>query len=157
MPKKSALDQVRKKFEAKTKQINREYEHKIRTLEDKISKNKKLRDSKLVMSRKEFRKDFCLTIKDIIGRDDYEWFIQWLDRNKEKEVKEAEGKSEKLRASKLRKMSSENYLFHWLSEPQMEKRLNKSRGANKQEDTLRLRNIMAMLKNEKAWIDKTLM
>jgi methylase of polypeptide subunit release factors len=156
MPKKSTLKQVRKKFEARMSRIKREYENKISKLEERIGKNKTERDARLARSERRFRKEFCLILKEIIGREDYEWLIQWLVKSKETETEEAEKRLEKALTNELKEMSPEDYLFRYLSDPEIEKRLNESREASKPEDIMRLTSIVTKLKLEKAWVDRTL-
>jgi len=80
-----------------------------------------------------------------------------LMKNKEKEVEEAEKSFKNVRADELRKMSPEDYLFRFLSNPELEKRLNESRETNNQEDSSRLVSIVMKLRLEKAWVEGTLL
>ena len=80
-----------------------------------------------------------------------------LMKNKEKEVEEAEKSFKNVRADELRKMSPEDYLFRFLSNPELKKRLNESRETSNQEDSSRLVSIVMKLRLEKAWVDGTLL
>ena len=77
--------------------------------------------------------------------------------NKEKEVEEAEKRKEKNRANELRQMSPEEYLFDYLSDAKFEKRIYQSSEANKPEDVERLTSILVKLRQEKAWVNGTLL
>ena len=54
-------------------------------------------------------------------------------------------------------MSPEEYLFGYLSDAEFEKRINQSSEANKPEDVERLTSILVKLRQEKAWVNGTLL
>ena len=70
MSKKSNLERVRNKFEAERSKVKREYE----ILEERIRKE---RDKRLADSEREFRKEFGVAVKELLGKD-CEWLIQGL-------------------------------------------------------------------------------
>ena len=82
---------------------------------------------------------------------------KWLVTNKEREAKEAGKRTKRNRVNELRQMSSEEYLFGYLSDAEFEKRINQSSEANKPEDVERLTSILAKLRQEKAWVNGTLL
>jgi len=151
------LEEVRYKFEARKSQIMREYEDKIRKLEEKIGQHKKQRDTRLTRSEKRFRKEFCLTLKEIVGKEDYELLSKWLVTRKKKEVGEAEKRYEKERACELKDMSSEDYLLYYLNDPEIEKRLQEDKASSKPKDFELLTSVVTKLKLEHAWLDGTLL
>ena len=102
-------------------------------------------------------KEFSLALKNVLGKEDYEWLTKWLVKNKEKEAEEAEKRAERILASKLRGMSPEDYLFCYLSDPEIEKKLKASGEINKPEDIERFADIVTRLKLEKIWVDGTLL
>ncbi len=159
MSKESTLYQVRKKFEAKTSQIKREHEKKIKGLEARIDEHKTERDTRLAEAEKQFRKDFRVVIKWIIGEEDYGWLSKWLMKNRDKEIEEAENKSETKRINELREMSLEDYLFYYFyyyfENPEVERRLKKEMKQNRSEETERLSSILAKLKLQKFHWDRT--
>ena len=157
MSKELTLEEVRNKFEARKSQIKREYEDKIRKLEEKIGQHKKQRDTKLTRSEKRFRKEFCLTLKEIVGKEDYELLRKWLMTRKKKEVEEAEKRHEKERANELKEMNAEDYLFCYLNDPENEKRLQEDAAASKLEDVKLLTSVVTKLKLEHVWLDGTLL
>ena len=93
----------------------------------------------------------------LLGKEDCEWLNKWLVTNKEKEAEEAEKRKNKNRANELRQMSPEDYLFGYFSDAEFEKRINQSREANKPEDVERLTSILERLRQEKAWVNGTLL
>ena len=54
-------------------------------------------------------------------------------------------------------MSPEDYLFCYLSDPEIEIKLKESDAINKPEDIERFADIVARLKLEKIWVDGTLL
>ena len=151
------LEEVRNKFEARKSQIKREYEDKIKKLEEKIGQHKKQRDTQLTRSEKRFQKDFCLALKELLGKKDFEWLSKWLVTRKEKEVEEANKRLEEGRAGELKEMSAEDYLFCYLNDPGIEKRLQEDIAASKPEDAERLMSVVTKLKLERIWLDGTLL
>jgi len=147
--KESDLKQIRKKFEEKRNEIKKECEN----LQEKI---KKEREAKLERSEKEFRREFSLAVKELVGKEDYNWFTQWLANIKENEAEAAEKNHEKALATELREMSPSDYLFRYLDDSEGEKRLEESIEASKPEDIGRLTSIVTKLRLEKAWVDGTL-
>lgn len=101
-------------------------------------------------------KEFSLALKKVLGKEDYEWLIQWIVKNKEKEAEEAEKREETILANKLREISPEDYLFGYLGDPEIEKKLKASDAINKREDVERFSQIVAKLRLEKIWVDGTL-
>ena len=95
--------------------------------------------------------------KELLGKEDCEWLNKWLAANKEKEAEEAEKRKKKSRANELRQMGPEDYLFGYLSDAEFEKRIKQSREANKPEDIERLTSILVKLRQEKAWVNGTLL
>jgi len=150
MSRKSFSEKLRKKFDARTSEIKKGYK-------DKIGKLEKERDAKIEESRRRFRKEFLLALKEVVLKNgDYEWLIQWLVKSKENEAEEAEKRLEKGRAERLRTMSAEDYLFRYLRDPEVGERI-KSMIADKPEDIERFLSIEAKLKYESAWVDGTLL
>ena len=156
MPKEVTLEEVRKRFEAKASQIRREYEEKKKRLREKLEQTELERDAGLVNAEKQFRKDSSLTLKAILG-EDYEWLMQKLAESKEAETKEAEERFQIERAEKLRGMSLEDYLFRYLSDPEVGERLKAIIKAGKPEDIERFVSIESKLKLENAWLKGTLL
>jgi len=144
----SAVKQAREKFKKRKEEIEREHQ----ALEKRIRKEK---EARLAKSAQEFRKEFCLTIKQLLGEEDWLWLTQWLAAKKEKETEDAENRYESERAEELRKMNSEDYLFRYLSDPIIKKKLDESE-SNKPEDTERLVSIVSKLRLEKVWVNGTL-
>ncbi len=157
MPKQSSFEEARKKFEAKRSQIRREYEEKRRRLEEKLKETERKRDTGLFDAEKKFRNDSCSTLKVILGEEDYEWLIQKLAKNKETETEEAEQNFEIERIDKLRAMSLEDYLFRYLSDPDVWERLKANIKEGKPEDIERLISIESKLKQENIWLNGTLL
>ncbi|HVP26648.1 MAG TPA: hypothetical protein VMT26_03175 [Candidatus Bathyarchaeia archaeon] len=155
MPKKPTLEDARKKLEAKTSEIKEEYERKIKELEAKIEQHKGERDTRLIRAEKRFRKDFCVTFKGVVGEEDYNWLSEWLMKNREKEIEEAEKKHETKRANELKEMSVEDYLFRYFNYPKIEGRLKKDMEQSKSEEAKRLSFILAKLKLEKLRVERT--
>ncbi len=156
MPKQSSFEEAKKKFEARRRQIRREHEEKRRRLEEKLKETELKRDTGLFDAEKKFRKDSCSTLKVILG-EDYEWLIQKLAKNKETEIEEAEQNFEMERIDKLRAMSLEDYLFRYLSDPDVGKRLKANIKKGKPEDIVRLISIESKLKQENLWLNGTLL
>jgi len=150
MSKQSILKEIKERFEKRRSQIRDEYGN----LEEKMKKEKKMR---IANSEKEFRKELSLALRELLGKEDCEWLNKWLVANKEKETEEAEKRKKKIRANELRQMSSEEYLFGCLSDAEFEKRINQSSEANKPEDVERLTSILVKLRQEKAWVNGTLL
>jgi len=148
MSPKSAVKQAREKFEKRKEEIEREHE----ALEKRIRKKK---EARLAKSEEEFRKEFGLAIKQILGEEDWRWLTQWLATNKEKETEDAENRHESGLAEELKKMNSADYIFRYLRDPSIKKKLEES-NSNKPEDTERLVSIVSKLRLEKVWVDGTL-
>jgi hypothetical protein len=149
MSKEPTLERVRKKLEARTGEIKEEYEGKIKELKDKIKQHKKERDARLIKTEKRFRKDFCTAFKSVVGEEDYNWLCDWLVKNKEKEIEEAEKRRERRRANELKEMSVEDYLFHYFNDPKIKRRLEKDIEQSKSEEAKRLSFILAKVRLEK--------
>jgi len=149
MSKEPTLERVRKKLEAKTSEIKEEYEGKIKELEEKIEQHKRERDARLIKTEKRFRRDFCVAFKSVVGEEDYSWLCEWLMKNREKEIEEAEKRHERRRANELKEMSVEDYLFHYFNDPKIERRLEKDIGQSKSEEAKRLSFILAKVRLEK--------
>jgi hypothetical protein len=150
MAKQSILKEIKEKFEKRRNQIRNEYEN----LEEKMKKEKEIR---IANSEKEFRKEFSLATRELLGKEDCEWLNKWIVANKEKEAEEAEKSKKKNRATELRQMSPEEYLFGFLSDAEFEKRISQSTEVNKPEDVERLTSILVKLRQEKAWVNGTLL
>ena len=151
-----AFEHARKKFDAKTSEIKKEYERKIKELETKMFYQKKKRDARLIKAEKQLRKDSFLYFKRTLGQEDYNWLNEWLMKNKEKEIEEAEKSHKTRHANKLKEMSAEDYLFYYFSNPEIEERLRKKAEQNKSEEAKRLSFILAKLKLEYFRLDRTL-
>jgi len=149
MSKEPTLERVRKKLEAKTSEIKEEYERKIKELEEKIEQHKRERDARLIKTKKRFSKDFCITLKSVVGEEDYNWLYEWLVKNREKEIEEAEKRHERKRANELKEMSVEDYLFYYFNDPKIERRLKKDIKQSKSEEVKRLSFILAKVRLEK--------
>jgi len=149
MSKEPTLERVRKKLEARISEIKEEYEEKIKELKEKIKQHKKVRDAELIKTEKRFRKDFCIAFKSVIGEEDYNWLCDWLMKNREKEIKEAEKRHERRRVNELKEMSVEDYLFHYFNDPKIERRLKKDMEQSKSEEVKRLSFILAKVRLEK--------
>ncbi len=156
MPKGLTLEEVRKRFEARTSQIRREYEEKTKRLKEKLEQTESERDAGLVNAEKQFRKDSCLTLKAILG-DDYEWLMQKLAKSKETETEEAEQRFQIERVDKLRAMNLEEYLFRYLNDPEVGERLKAIIKAGNPEDIEHFVSIESKLKLENAWLKGTLL
>jgi hypothetical protein len=148
MSKKSTLERVRKEFDARISEIKKEYER-------KIEQHKKERDTRLTKAEKQFRKDFCIAFKWVLGEEDYTWLRKWLMKNKEKQIEEAEKKPGKKRADELKKMSLEDYLFYYFSDPKVEERLKKDMEHSKSEEVKRLSFIQTKLRMERHRLEET--
>jgi uncharacterized protein YecA (UPF0149 family) len=157
MPEKSILEKVKKRFQTRRSEIENESENKLRKLQDKIEQIKKERDARLAKSERRFRQEFCIALKEIVLKEDYDWLIQWLMKNKEMEAEEAEKKLEKERADELKAMSAEDYLFRFLTDPEIAERLKANIDPSKPEDIERLTSIVTKLRLDKAWVDGTLL
>jgi hypothetical protein len=149
MSKEPTLERFRKKLEAKTSEIKEEYERKIKELEEKIEQHKRERDARLIRTEKRFSKDFCMTFKSAIGEEDYSWLCEWLVKNREKEVEEAEKKHQRKRANELKEMSVDDYLFYYFNDPKIERRLEKDIKQSRSEEVKRLSFILAKVRLEK--------
>jgi hypothetical protein len=99
-------------------------------------------------------REFCIALKDLLGKDDYQWLIEFVEKHREKEIQEAENSFEIEKIDKLKAMSTEGYLFHTLSDQDFEKKLRQSGLA--EHDAERIRIIVAKLRSAKVWLDKTL-
>lgn len=155
MSKEPTLEGARKKLEARTGEIKEEYERKIKELEEKIKQHKRERNARLIRAEKQFRKDFCITFKGVIGEEDYSWLCEWLMKNREREIEEAEKRHERKRANELKEMSVEDYLFCYFNDPEIEGRLKKEMEQSKSEEVKRLSFILAKLKMENLWLERT--
>lgn len=102
-------------------------------------------------------KEFSLALKKVLGKEDYEWLTQWLVKNKAKEAEVAEKRGETVMAKKLREISPEDYLFCYLGDPEIKKKLKTTDAINKHEDTERFTQILAKLRLAKIWVDGTLL
>jgi len=152
---KMALERIRKRLDAKTGEIKEEYERKIKELEARIERHKKERNTRLVKAEKQFRKDFCLALKRVVGEEDYNWLSDWLLKNKEKEMEEAEKRHKTEHANELRRMSVEDYLFYYFNKPKIEELLKKEMEQGKSEEGRRLSLILAELKLEDLRLERT--
>ena len=155
MSKKMTLERVRKKFGANTSEIKEEYERKIKELEVKIEQLKNERDARLTKTEKQFRKDSCITLKWLVGQEDYNWLNEWLAKNKEKEMKEAEKRHKTKHVNQLKEMSVEDYLFYYFNNPKIQGRLKKEMKKSKSEEAERLSLILTKLKLENLRLDRT--
>ncbi len=99
-------------------------------------------------------KEFSLALKEVVGKEDYQWLIGFAEKHKEKEIQEAEYTFQIEKANKLRAMSTEAYLFHALSDADFEKKLKES--GLTERDAKRIAVIVAKLRFEKVWLDETL-
>ena len=99
-------------------------------------------------------KTFSLALKDVLGKEDYQWLIKFAGNHKEKEIQDAENHFEMEKIAQLKAMSTEGYLFHALSDPDFEKKLKESGLA--EHDAERIGIIVAKLRFEKVWLDETL-
>ena len=104
-------------------------------------------------SSKNYRK-FSMALKDVLGKEDYQWLIGFAEKHREKETKNAENAFEIEKVAKLKAMSTEGYLFHALSDPDFEEKLRQSGLA--EHDAKRIGIIVAKLRFEKRWLDETL-
>jgi len=104
-------------------------------------------------STKNYR-EFSMALKDVLGNEDYQWLIEFAEKHRVKETKNAENAFEIEKIAKLQAMSTEDYLFHVLSEPDFEKKLRQSGLA--EQDAKRIGIIVAKLRFEKTWLDETL-
>jgi hypothetical protein len=148
--KKSDLKQIRKKFEEKRNEIKKEHDN----LQEKI---KKKRGARLESSEKEFRRELSLAVKELVGKEDYDWFTQRLTTMKENEAEAAEKNLEKALATTFREMSPNDYLFRYLDDPEAEKRFILGIKTSKPEDIERLTSIVTKLRLEAVWVDRTLL
>jgi hypothetical protein len=155
MSKEPTFKRARKRLEARTSEIKEEYERKIKELEEKIEQHKRERDASLIRAEKQFRKDFLVTFKGVVGEEDYSWFCEWLMKNREKEIEEAEKKHERKRSNELKEMSFEDYLFRYFNDPETEGRLKKDMEQSKPEEVKRLSFILAKLKLENLRLERT--
>jgi hypothetical protein len=155
MSKEMTLERIRKKFDAKTKEIKEKYERKTKGLEAKIEQHKRERDTRLAEAEKQLRKDAGVFFTRVVGQEDYIWLNEWLMKNKEKEIKEAGKKHETKHVNELKEMSAEDYLFYYLNNPEIERRLKKEMEQNKSEEAKRLSFILAKLKLEYYRLNRT--
>lgn len=126
----------------------KEHEAKEQTLEERIEERKKERDAKRAKEERRFRKDSSTTLKWLVGDQHYRWLCEWMKKNKEREIEEAKKKHEWKRKEELEKMSIEDYLFHYFSDPQLKQRLKKDRKHSKPEEIERLSVILVKLQEE---------
>ncbi len=98
-------------------------------------------------------REFCLALKDILGKEDYQWLMEFTEKDREKKTKEAENNFEIEKINKLKEMPTEDYLFHALSDPDFENKLRQSGLAER--DVERIRIIVAKLRFQKVWRDNT--
>jgi hypothetical protein len=155
MSKEMTFERIRKKFDAKTGEIKEEHERKIKELEAKIERQKKERNARLIKAEKQFRKDSCITLKWVVGQEDYSWLNDWLVKNKEKEMEEAEKRHKTKHANKLKEMSVEDYLFYYFNKPKIEGRLKKEMEQSRSEEAKRLSLILTKLKLENLRLERT--
>jgi hypothetical protein len=155
MTEESTLKRVRTKLETRAGEIKKEYERKIKELEEKMEKLKHERDARLIKIEKRFRKDFLVTLKSFVGEDDYSWLRGWLMKNKEKETKEAEKEHETKHSNELKEMSTEDYIFYYFSDPKLEGRLKRDLKQSKPEEIRRLSFILEKLKLETIELERT--
>jgi hypothetical protein len=155
MSKKTTLKRIREDFDAKTSEIAKEYDKKIKELETKMFYQKKKRDGRLIKAEKQLRKDSFLYFTRTLGQEDYNWLIEWLLKKKEEEIKEAEKRRETRHVNLLKKMSAEDYLFYYFSEPEIKGRLEKEMERRRSKDAKRLSFILAKLKMEYYRLDRT--
>jgi hypothetical protein len=99
-------------------------------------------------------REFCIALKDLLGKDDYQWLIEFVEKHREKDIQEAESNFEIEKITKLKSMSTEGYLFHTLSDQDFEKKLKQSGLAK--HDVERIRIIVAKLRAAKTGLDETL-
>jgi len=149
------LERIRKEFDAKSSEIEKEYDKKIKELETKIFYKKKERSARLVRAERQFRRDSRVFVEFVIGEKDYNWFNEWLMKNKEMEIREAEKKHETKLADKLNKMSSEDYLFHFFNKPEIQVRLRREMEQSRSEEAKRLSLILAKLNVEYLRLSRT--
>jgi ABC-type Zn uptake system ZnuABC Zn-binding protein ZnuA len=155
MTEESTLKRVRRRLETRAGEIKKEYEKKIKELEEKIEKLKQERDARVIKVEKRFRKDFLVTLKSVVGEDDYSWLCEWLMKNREREIEEAEKRHETKHSNELKEMSTEDYLFCYFSDPELEGRLKRDLKQSKQEEIKRLSDVLAKLKLEKIELERT--
>jgi hypothetical protein len=91
----------------------------------------------------------------VVGEEDYSWLCEWLMKNREREIEEAEKRHERKRANELKEMSVEDYLFCYFNDPEIEGRLKKEMEQSKSEEVKRLSFILAKLKMENLWLERT--
>jgi hypothetical protein len=99
-------------------------------------------------------KEFCIALKDLLGKDDYQWLIEFTEKKRQKEIQHAENSFEIEKIDKLKAMSTEVYLFYTLSDQDFEKKLRQS--ALAEDDVERIRIIVAKLRSAKVWLNETL-
>ncbi len=99
-------------------------------------------------------KEFSIALKDLLGKDDYQWLIEFTEKHREKEIQEAENSFEIQKIDKLKAMGTEDYLFHELSDPDFEKKLRQS--GLTENNVERIRVIVAKLRSAKIWLNETL-
>ena len=158
MPKelKPTLEQIRQKFDAKTKEIREEYGRRTKELEAKIEHRKRERDTGLARAERQFRRDSGVAIEAVIGEEDYAWLRKWLMKNKEEEIAEAGSRNETKRVNRLQKMSFEDYLFHYFNRPDVKRRFRGRMKRDKSEESARFSSIVVKLKLENLRLDRTL-
>ncbi len=157
MSKKPTLEGARKKLESRTSEIKEEYERKIKELEKKVKQHKKERNARLIRAEKQFRRDFCLTFKGVLGEEDYSWLREWLMKNRKKEIEEAEKRHKTKRVNELQEMSVEDYLFCYFNDPKIERWLKKDMEHSKSEEVSRLSLILTKLRMENLRAKRTIL
>ncbi len=98
--------------------------------------------------------EFSLALKDVLGKEDYQWLIGFAEKHRQKEIEGAENNFQIERVNKLRAMSTESYLFHALSDQDFETRLRQ--WGLTDYDAKRIGVIIAKLRFEKVWLDNNL-
>lgn len=156
MSKEPILERARKKLEARTSEIKEEYGRKTKELKEKIEQHKRERDAGLNRAEKRFRRDYCIVYKEVVGEEDYSWLCEWLMKNREKEIEEAEKRHKVKLANELKEMSFEDYLFCYFNDPEIEARLKKDTDQSKSEEVKRLSFILAKLKLENLILKRTM-
>ena len=98
--------------------------------------------------------EFSRALKDVLGKEDYQWLIGFAEEHRKKEIQEAEYSFQIEKSNKLRAMPTEVYLFRALRDEDFEKKLRQSGLADR--DAKRIGVIVAKLRFEKTWLDETL-
>lgn len=82
MSQESSIKKNREKFEKRMEEMGKEHE----ALEQQIRRDM---EAKLARSELEFRKEFALAVREVLGQEDWLLLTKWLARNREKEVEGA--------------------------------------------------------------------